>query len=1048
MGQTEQQLQQEIETLRAELAKLKNAQIAAPQANQVQLVSEIATQIRRSLDLGVILNETVVQVQHFLDTDRVVIFRFEPDWSGKAIAEAVKPQWAAILLELIKDHCFAERYIQFYQQGRVSANSDIYALGLRQCYIDLLARFQVRANLVVPILQGEHLWGLLIAHHCCAPRFWKSEEIYLLQQLATQVGIAIHQAELYQQAQAELAERRQTEAALRESEARFRSLSESSPIGIFQTDVSGRCLYTNARWQQFSGLTFQESLGEGWSRTIHPEDRDAVLAKWNRCVREGQEFEQQYRLLGPQGQVYWVHARAAPIRNDLGEIVGYVGTDEDISEAKLAEVVRKEAARKLLEMSAALSNAVEGISRLNAQGCYISVNEAYAQMMGYRPKEMIGMNWRKTVHPEDLEKVSAAYQAMLSKGKANVEARGIRKDGAVFYKQLFMVAAYDDRKQLTGHHCFMKDISEAKQHEAALQQLNQALELRVEARTAELSQVNTNLQIELTHRQHAEEALRHQIARERVLHSITQKIRQSLNLNEILPIAVQEVRQILQADRALIFQLTAAGAGVVVQESVLPDYPSTAEMYFPDEQFSEDCYTYYCQGNPRIVLDVADDGWASCLAEFMQSVQVKSKIVAPIVQRRKDGLPFVWGLLIVHACSYYRPWQQGEAELLQQIADQMAIALQQASLYQQLQQELSDRRQAQASLRQSEALFRSLSESSPVGIFRNDAKGKCIYTNPRCQEIAGFTFEEALGDGWQAFVHPDDLKAVLPRWTREIADHQESFAELRHIHKDGTVRLCQVKIAPILSATNELIGSVGTVEDITETRAIEQMKNEFISIVSHELRTPLASIRGSLGLLASEVLKDDPESAQHMLKIAAAETERLVRLVSDILDLERLESNKVTLDKQWCSAATLMQQAAEVLQPLAEEKQICLYVSPFALQIWVAPDRIIQTLVNLLSNAIKFSPPHSTVTLTALAQANRILFQVQDQGRGIPANKLEIIFGRFQQIDATDSRNEGGTGLGLAICRNIVQQHGGKIWVESTVGKGSTFYFTIPLPSE
>jgi signal transduction histidine kinase len=241
------------------------------------------------------------------------------------------------------------------------------------------------------------------------------------------------------------------------------------------------------------------------------------------------------------------------------------------------------------------------------------------------------------------------------------------------------------------------------------------------------------------------------------------------------------------------------------------------------------------------------------------------------------------------------------------------------------------------------------------------------------------------------------------------------------------------------------MGHVGTVEDVTERRAIEQMKNEFISIVSHELRTPLSSIRGSLGLLAAGVFKHKPESAQQMLDIAAHDTERLVRLVNDILDLERLEAHKVNLVKQWCDAATLLQQSVETVQSLAVEGNIMLLVEPTSVQVWADRDRIIQTLVNLVSNAIKFSPPHSTVTLNVQDQADRVLFEVKDQGRGIPADKLETIFGRFQQVDASDSRQKGGTGLGLAICRSIVQQHGGKIWVKSVVGQGSRFYFTVPM---
>jgi signal transduction histidine kinase len=238
------------------------------------------------------------------------------------------------------------------------------------------------------------------------------------------------------------------------------------------------------------------------------------------------------------------------------------------------------------------------------------------------------------------------------------------------------------------------------------------------------------------------------------------------------------------------------------------------------------------------------------------------------------------------------------------------------------------------------------------------------------------------------------------------------------------------------------------IQDITERRAIDKMKNEFISLVSHELRTPLSSIRGSLGLLAAGVLDNEPKAAKQMLEIAASESERLVRLVNDILDLERLEANKISLNQQWCDTANLIQQAMDILRPLAEENNITISLLPSRVQIWVDRDRIIQTLVNLLSNAIKFSPAETVVTISVQDQADRVLFKVKDQGRGIPADKLENIFGRFQQVDVSDSRQKGGTGLGLAICRKIVQQHGGRIWAESILGKGSTFYFTLPIPLE
>ncbi len=430
-----------------------------------------------------------------------------------------------------------------------------------------------------------------------------------------------------------------------------------------------------------------------------------------------------------------------------------------------------------------------------------------------------------------------------------------------------------------------------------------------------------------------------------------------------------------------------------------------------------------------------------------------------LINYRKDGTEF-WSELSIVPIADQTGWFTHWVAVQRDISDRKIAEKSLKKLNEQLEirvfQRTKELERSQAELRQSEALFRSLSESSPVGIFRIDAHGKFIYTNPRCQAIGGFTSEEALGDGWMQFVHPEDIKVFLSLWSAPKSFDREFSSEFRHIHRNGTLRFCRVKTAPIFSALGLLIGHVGTVADITESRAIEKMKNEFISIVSHELRTPLASIRGSLGLLAAGVLENQPETAKQMLEIASNDTQRLVRLVNDILDLERLDSSQVTLAKQWCDGADLIRQSVKSVQSLLDENNINLSIVSGSVQLWAEPDRIIQMLVNLLSNAIKFSPTESTVTISVEdlgdslrdSYASRVLFEVKDRGRGIPADKLENIFGRFQQVDASDSRQKGGTGLGLAICRSIVQQHGGRIWVESVVGEGSSFYFTLPAPFE
>ena len=443
-------------------------------ARRDHLLMQITQNIRRSLNLNEVLQTTVMEVRQFLQIDRVLLFRFNPDWSGTVVQESVNTGWLPLIDRSIYDPCFTDRYIEPYRQGQVTLHADITIDGLAPCYLDLLRPLQVRANLTVPILQGDQLWGLLIAHHCEAPRPWQAMEVDLLKQLGIQVGIAIQQSQLYQQVQAELSERKQAEATLRVSEARFRSLSEASPIGIFETDSVGKYLYANTCWQKITGLTLAESLGDGWVTALHPDDRQAVCRTWQQSVQAGRDFLQEFRFLTPLGEVRWVRARSAPIRSASGEIVGYVGTDEEITDMKQAEL-------ELQEMSVALSNAVEGISRLDPQGRYLAVNDAYAKAVGYEREEMIGMDWQLTVHPDDRVEVQAAYQHMLEQGKVEVAARGIRKDGSKFYKQLLMVSAYDNQQQFVGHHCFMKDVSERQAAEQKIREQAALLDIASDA---------------------------------------------------------------------------------------------------------------------------------------------------------------------------------------------------------------------------------------------------------------------------------------------------------------------------------------------------------------------------------------------------------------------------------------------------------------------------------------------------------------------------------------------------------------------------------------
>lgn len=248
---------------------------------------------------------------------------------------------------------------------------------------------------------------------------------------------------------------------------------------------------------------------------------------------------------------------------------------------------------------------------------------------------------------------------------------------------------------------------------------------------------------------------------------------------------------------------------------------------------------------------------------------------------------------------------------------------------------------------------------------------------------------------------------------------------------------------------------------LSERKQLDTIKDEFISTVSHELRTPLTSIRGALGLLSAGVMGKVDDKAANLLRIASTNTDRLVRLINDILDLERMDSGRAPMQLRPCSPRELILHSVDTMNSMAEAAGVKLEVLPepggMPAVFEGDPDRIQQVLVNLLSNAIKFSPRGNSVLLRMSFDASSLFFKVEDAGRGIPAEKLESIFDRFNQVEQSDARQKGGTGLGLAICRTILTQHGGSIWAERNdvvtpdnpcAHAGATFIARLPRSAE
>ncbi len=395
--------------------------------------------------------------------------------------------------------------------------------------------------------------------------------------------------------------------------------------------------------------------------------------------------------------------------------------------------------------------------------------------------------------------------------------------------------------------------------------------------------------------------------------------------------------------------------------------------------------------------------------------------------------------------------RKGKEELEGRVAERTAELI---KINSQLSSELNERQRTQEALRNSQTRFAGIVEIADDAIISIDSNQRITLFNQGAEKIFGYEAKEVLGQ-------PLDLLLPL-RFTQTHRQHVSEFGnsakvarrmgERREIYgcrKDGSEFPAEASISK-LKLGEETVYTV-YLQDISDRKQVERMKDEFVSVVSHELRTPLTSIHGSLGMLASSLIKPESDQGKRLLQIAVDSTDRLVRLINDILDIERIESGKVKMEKQTCNVADLITEAVNVIQPLADKASVSLSVSSLSQKLWADGDRIVQTLTNLLSNAIKFSSVGSTIWLSAEIgnrdkdQFPNILFKVKDTGRGIPPDKLESIFERFQQVDSSDSRNYDGSGLGLTICQSIVQQHGGCIWAESLLGEGSTFYFTLPI---
>lgn len=353
---------------------------------------------------------------------------------------------------------------------------------------------------------------------------------------------------------------------------------------------------------------------------------------------------------------------------------------------------------------------------------------------------------------------------------------------------------------------------------------------------------------------------------------------------------------------------------------------------------------------------------------------------------------------------------------------------------------LNRTRALQAELQASEARFRSLAANAPVGIFMNDPQGGCVYANPHALRLAGLTEDEARGSGWESRLHPEDRERVAREWSEAV----RKGGGFSSVYRFGDVWV-SADAVPLRGVDGVLTGFMGSLADVTEARRVEKLKGEFISTVSHELRTPLTSIRGSLGLVANGVTGALPPKAAGMIDIAVKNCDRLVNLVNDILDIEKVASGKMSFRLRALELGALLKTLVESNRPYAASCGVRLVLEAVDVPLTVTADvdRLTQVLTNLVSNACKFSPRGETVRVRVRRAAGRARVEVEDRGPGIPEEFRGRIFQKFAQAQGGDAADKKGTGLGLAISKSLIEHMGGTIGFASAAGEGSTFHVEL-----
>ena len=510
-------------------------------------------------------------------------------------------------------------------------------------------------------------------------------------------------------------------------------------------------------------------------------------------------------------------------------------------------------------------------------------------------------------------------------------------------------------------------------------------------------------------------------------------------LDEILKGALETTVEVVGVDAAEVF--------IIDQESgklILSVGHGLSDQFLSDEAIldSDDCLCGLAVGSqqPVIAAKVIDHparSRPSCLGEEFQSL-----VCMPLRARGR-----VLGLLNVQSRAY-REFGPEDQELLTAIGNQIGIAIENARL-------IDDAEHRRATL---DSVMRSLVD----GLILVDRRGLVTYANPCAETMLGLASTDLAGQ---------PLSKIDSQLARRVSKPGPLLAELlpaAEAQTDGegpvravefelpalpvpgesgktNIRTLQVRLFPIRDPGSAQLGRGLLLRDITHEKELDRLKSQLLSTVSHELRTPLASIKGFATTLLRQDVAWDDSTRREFLAIIDQESDRLSELIGNLLDMARVEAGTLRVEPEPTRLRPIVEEVVRTFSVMTSQHHFQTEMPKRLPRIMADPRRVRQVLRNLLENAVKYSPAGGPIIVTVEAHPDEVQIRVTDRGIGIQPDHLERIFDRFYQVDNASTRKVGGSGLGLSICKAIIEAHKGRIWVESEVGIGSSFYFTLPL---